>query len=221
VPSKITARKKIIGVSLIAAVGIIFFLVTAFNPRVPVIDPADVAHLPAARIALDGVPNAGQVTPTLFRGAQPTPEGFHSLALRGTEIVVDLRDEGNRQAEKESVTQNGMKYIGIPWSCQAPSDSVTAQFLQAIRENTDKKIFVHCQHGIDRTGLMIAAYRMADQGWTPEQARHEMEAYGFDYAHRSWCGAVDSYETSFPQRYSTSPEFESLRAPAQKSLPQK
>jgi protein tyrosine phosphatase (PTP) superfamily phosphohydrolase (DUF442 family) len=219
--SKITTRKKIVGVSLIAAVGIIFFLVTAFNSRIPAIDPADVAHLPAARIVLDGVPNAGQVTPALFRGAQPTSEGFHSLAQSGTEIIVDLREEGDREAEKEIVTQDGMKYIGIPWTCQAPSDSITARFLQAIRENPDKKIFVHCQHGIDRTGLMIAAFRMADQGWTPEQARREMEAYGFDYAHRRYCSAVDSYETSFMQSYSTSPEFESLRAPAQKSLPQK
>ena len=220
-PSKISTRKKIFAASLIAAIGIIFFLATAFNSRVPAIDPADVAHLPAARIALDGVPNAGQVTPALFRGAQPSPEGFHSLAQAGIAIVVDLRIEGDRQAEKETVTRESMKYIGIPWACHSPSDSITAQFLQVVRDNPGKKIFVHCEHGVDRTGLMIAAYRMADQGWTSEQALREMDAYGFDYVHRKWCSAVASYEISFPQRFSTSSALESLRAPAQQSLPQK
>jgi nuclear transport factor 2 (NTF2) superfamily protein len=57
---------------------------------------------------------------------------------------------------------------------------------------------------------------MAEQGWTPEQARREMIAYGFDSFHRNWCNSVSSYELSFPQRFSSSPEFDSLRPTAQK-----
>jgi tyrosine-protein phosphatase SIW14 len=172
------------------------------------------ANIPVTRIQLAGVPNAGEVTSSLYRGAQPTPDGFHSLAASGIAIVVDFRDEGDRDAEREAVAREGMTYVGIPWECRNPSDSITARFLQLVRDNSDKKIFVHCHEGIDRTGMMVAAYRMADQNWTAEQARREMIAYGFDSVHRSWCSAVNSYEQSFPQHFSSAPEFESLRTPA-------
>ncbi|HXW17025.1 MAG TPA: dual specificity protein phosphatase family protein, partial [Candidatus Acidoferrales bacterium] len=168
------------------------------------------ANFPVTRIQLVGVPNGGEITPLLYRGAQPTPDGFHSLAASGVAIDVDLRDEGDRDAEREAVTREGMQYVGIPWQCQHPSDSITARFLEVVRDNPDKKIFVHCHQGIDRTGLMIAAFRMADQNWTANEARREMIAYGFDSLHRSWCSAVDSYEQSFPLHFSSAPEFESL-----------
>jgi len=218
---KIMTRQKIFAASLIPAGVLIFFLVAGLNSRAPAADVADPARVPAVRIPLDGVPNAGQVTPTLFRGAQPTREGVHALAASGIAIVVDLRIEGNRVAEKDSVSREGMRYVGIPWNCHNPSDAIVAQFLQVVRENPEKKIFVHCEHGVDRTGLMIATYRMANQGWTSEQAQQEMVAYGYDFVHRTWCHAVNSYESSFPQRFASEPEFESLRAAAQKSAAEK
>jgi tyrosine-protein phosphatase SIW14 len=209
-------RRKILAALAVLAAGLIIFVVSPPHENTSAEDLADLAHAPAPRVALDGVRNSGEVTPTLFRGAQPTREGFMSLAKNGIEIVVDLRFEGDREAERQAVTHAGMQYVGIPWSCHYPSDSITARFLDIIRENPDKKIFVHCEHGVDRTGLMIAAYRIADQGWTPEQARREMIAYGFDFVHRTWCRAVISYEDSFPQRFSSSPAFVSLRHATQK-----
>jgi tyrosine-protein phosphatase SIW14 len=209
-------RRKIIAASIIPIAIIIFFLVSGPNTSNPAVDLADAAHLPAPRVALGGVPNSGEVTPTLFRGAQPEPEGFNSLAKHGIAVVVDLRFEGDRDAEMRAVTHAGMQYVAMPWSCHFPRDSITARFLQFVRANSGEKIFVHCEHGVDRTGLMIAAYRMAEQGWTPEQARREMIAYGFDALHRNWCSSLSSYELSFPQRFSSSPEFDSLRPVAQK-----
>jgi protein tyrosine phosphatase (PTP) superfamily phosphohydrolase (DUF442 family) len=210
-----TRRKIFTAITLLAA-GFIFFLALQPNAGTSADDLADVAHLPAPRVALNGVPNSGKVTTTLFRGAQPTREGFTTLAASGIAIVVDLRFEGDRDAERRAVTQAGMEYVGMPWSCHFPRDSVTAQFLQFVRANPERKIFVHCEHGVDRTGLMIATYRMAEQGWTPEQARREMVAYGFDFVHRTWCRAVSSYEFAFPQHFSSAPEFDSLRPAAQR-----
>jgi tyrosine-protein phosphatase SIW14 len=209
-------RRKIFIASMLSAAAIIFFLASGLGTGISQDKLSVAAHLPAQRITIDGVSNSGQVTPTLFRGAQPTLEGFDTLSKKGIAIVVDLRFEGDRNAERLAVTHAGMQYVGMPWSCHFPRDAITARFLQFVLANPNEKIFVHCQHGVDRTGLMIAAYRMAEQDWTPEQAQQEMIAYGFDYVHRTWCSSVSSYVFSFPQHFSSSPEFDSLRPAAKK-----
>jgi len=173
--------------------------------------PAAANHSIGRKLKLAGVSNFGEVSPTLYRGAQPTKEGFDALAKRGINIVVDLR--GSRQSEREQVTKLGMQYVPIPWRCFHPEDEIFARFLSLLRENPGKKVFVHCRVGDDRTGMMIAAYRMAEQGWTPEEARKEMEAYGVGWFHRMICPGLSSYEASFPERFRTRPAFQSLRPP--------
>jgi len=165
----------------------------------------------ARKLAVEGVPNLGEVTPTLFRGAQPTRQGFQKLAEMGITIVVDLRERG-RDSERKQVTKLGMRFVEMPWMCFHPKDTDMAQFLRLLRDNRGKKVFVHCQTGDDRTGMMVAAYRMAEQGWTAEEAMKEMEAYGFTSSHHLICPGLSSYEAQFPKRFRTSPAFRDLRA---------
>ena len=61
-------------------------------------------------------------------------------------------------------------------------------FCTVLHENPDKKIFVHCELGSDRTGMSIAAYRISAQGWSAEEAMKEMQAFGFSGAHSSLAG---------------------------------
>ena len=42
-----------------------------------------------------------------------------------------------------------------------------------------RPVYVHCKAGQNRTGFVIATYRMVYQGWTPEEAVREMRTYGF------------------------------------------
>ena len=46
-------------------------------------------------------------------------------------------------------------------------------------------VLVHCQHGADRTGTMIAVYRIAVQGWSKAKAIREMTGGGFGF-HPIW-----------------------------------
>ena len=147
--------------------------------------PSEAKHTIAPKLRLQGVPHFGEVTPTLYRGGQPNKQGFTSLAKIGIDIVVDLR--GSRESERQVVTGLGMRYVALPWRCFSPHDEHFAQFLTLLRENPGKKIFVHCRVGDDRTGMDIAAYRMAEQGWTAEEAKKEMEAYGVNWFHRMIC----------------------------------
>src|ERR1700676_2207520 len=160
------------------------------------------------------IPDFDEVTPTLYRGAQPKEHGFEALAKMGFQIVVDLR--GDRDSEREEVTRLGMQYISMHWQCSFPKDSVFADFIMLIRSNPGKKIFVHCRVGDDRTGMMVAAYRMADEGWSAERARKEMNAFGFSFVHRRLiCPRLADYEEEFPKRFATRPEFEKLRSAKQ------
>ena len=164
----------------------------------------------ARRLTVKGVENAGEVTPQLYRGGQPTEEGFEALATMGINLVVDLR--GSRKSERARVTKLGMQYVPIPWHCPFPRDAAFAQFLTLLRQNSGKKVFVHCRLGDDRAGMTIAAYRMAEQGWTAPEAMKEMQAYGFSSSHHFICPRLSSYEASFPRRFKTNPAFRSLRA---------
>jgi tyrosine-protein phosphatase SIW14 len=135
----------------------------------------------AARV--DGVPNFGKVSDTLYRGGQPTPAGFAALQKMGVGIVVNFRDESDEIAsEKQLVESLGIKYLGIPWSGGGlPSNAQLAQFLDLMHANPQTKIFVHCKRGADRTGVMVAAYRIALEHAPTATAISEMHQY--HYAH--------------------------------------
>jgi hypothetical protein len=164
------------------------------------------AETPATRSPVTGIPNFAKVTPFLYRGGQPQATGFQELKKMDVDIVVDLRLSGSRK-EKDQVSQLGMRYVSIPWHCLFPKDEIFVRFLKVLRDNPEKKIFVHCRYGDDRTGMAIAAYRMAIQGWTAREARNEMNQFGF---HRTVCRSLVGYEKNFPQRLKTNPAFQGL-----------
>jgi protein tyrosine phosphatase (PTP) superfamily phosphohydrolase (DUF442 family) len=157
-----------------------------------------------------GLPNFGEVTPNLFRGGQPGAEGFKTLKEMGVGIVVDMRG-GSNEHEKVAVTKLGMRYVSIPWHCTFPSDEPMARFLKLMQENRDKKVFVHCRLGADRTGMAVAAYRMAREGWSADEALLEMTKFGFDWEHHMFCPTLERFERSFPQRLSRDEAFEEFR----------
>lgn len=163
----------------------------------------------AKREIVPGVGDFGEVTPFLYRGAQPNKEGFAELAKMGVAIVVDLR--GKSKSEEATVKDLGMRYEPISWFCMRPKDALIARFLNLVRDNPRKKIFVHCTTGIDRTGMMVAAYRMVDQGWTAQEAMAEMKEFGFSRFHQTICWGLGSYEAKFPHEFATDPAFEHLR----------
>ncbi len=165
-------------------------------------------HTMGLHLKANGIPNFGQVTPTLYRGGQSSAEGFETLARMGIAIVVDT---GRSRRDETLVKKLGMTYISLPWYCPFPKDKVFARFIEITRENPGKKIFVHCRLGDDRTGMMIAAYRMGEEHWTAKEAMQEMYEFGYRGIHHLMCPGLGRYEKSFPQRLKNDPVFENLR----------
>jgi tyrosine-protein phosphatase SIW14 len=157
-----------------------------------------------------GVPNFGEVTPTLYRGGLLHEEGLKVLKKMGMNVVVDTH--AHDKHEEQLVQALGMKYIAIPWHCPWPHDEVFARFLEVVHENKGKKIFVHCRLGDDRTGMMVAAYRIAEEAWTADEAMNEMKSFGFTRTHHFICPTLARYEKEFPEHLKNNPAFEEERA---------
>lgn len=130
---------------------------------------------------VQGLPNFGSVSDFLFRGAQPTMAGYSALRNMGISVVVNFRDESDETAaEKRQVESTGMKYVSIPWNeFDEPSNRQVAEFLALLRANPDSKIFVHCKAGADRTGVMVAAYRIVLEHKAVAEAVAEMHRYHY------------------------------------------
>jgi len=172
--------------------------------------PSPPEHAMGTRMKAKGIPNFGEVTPNLYRGAQPTPEGLTALKELGVSLVVDLRGTTSKD-EEATAAKLGMQYVSIPSHCPFPKDEPFAKFLRVLRENSGKKAFVHCRLGDDRTGMAVAAYRMAEEGWTADEAMKEMRTFGFSTMHHAMCPGLAGYEADFPQRLKTSRAFKELQ----------
>jgi uncharacterized protein (TIGR01244 family) len=117
----------------------------------------------------------------LYRSRQPAGPQWRVLVSRHITTVIDLRTEGEDpaafQAERQGCSRAGARFVHIPIATMPPTDEQIDQFLQAARAGGGPAL-VHCQHGKTRTGFMIAAYRVAEQGWSPQAAVDEMVRLG-------------------------------------------
>jgi protein tyrosine/serine phosphatase len=116
------------------------------------------------------------VTPELWRGPQPTATDYDYFQKHGIKTIIDLEWE-NHEADPR------FQVFNIPCHPWHPEDEDALAFLQAVTNPANQPVFVHCKQGVDRTGMMVAVYRMVVQGWTNDAAYAEMKAMGF---HAFW-----------------------------------
>jgi len=138
----------------------------------------------------EGVPNLHQVTPTLYRGGQPTAAGMQQLKAMGVKTVINLR---SFSSDRDEIRDTGLAYEHIYMKAWHPEREDIVRFLQIVTDADRTPVFVHCQHGADRTGLMCAIYRVAVCGWTKEEAIKEMTQGGFGY-HVVWTNIINFIE---------------------------
>jgi protein tyrosine/serine phosphatase len=133
-----------------------------------------------------GIPRFGQVNPYLYRGGQPTETALEALAQLGIVTVLDLRAEGVRgMAEERTTKALGMHYISIPMrGLRAPSKEQIDRAMSVLQDTKNWPVFVHCHHGVDRTGTVIACYRIQFESWPNERAKKEAEGYGMHMVER-------------------------------------
>jgi tyrosine-protein phosphatase SIW14 len=142
------------------------------------------------------IDNFGRVNANYYRGAQPEGRDYADLSAFGIKTVIDLTQDGDAQ-ESANVQRLGMKFFRIPMTThETPSPAKLAQFLQLVDDPANQPVYVHCQGGRHRTGVMTAVYRMTDEGWTADQAFVEMKQYKFgpDFLHLEFKRFVYRYQ---------------------------
>ncbi len=120
-----------------------------------------------------------RVSTELYRCEQPSAAEMKVLESFGIKSVVNLR-EFHSDAEEAAGTTLTISEIKLD-----AGELSYAQLVSALKLvlAAPKPAIVHCWHGSDRTGAVIAGYRVAVEGWTPADALDEM-VYG-GYGHHS------------------------------------
>ncbi len=130
---------------------------------------------PAAREVVPGVRNFAVVSPILSRGAQPTREGFERLRERGIKTILDLRWLHGDDKALAGLGLNSYRLRAKQWH---PETEDLVRAMKVILTPEYQPVFIHCQAGMDRTGLVVAVYRILVDGWSVEDAIAERKAFG-------------------------------------------
>ena len=140
----------------------------------------------AAQVKQVGLPNLHRVTTNLYRCAQPTADGLKTAEKLGIKTVISLRAF---HSDKDEVESTKLKTESIRFNTWQAGDEDMVRFLKLVTHTNSGPFLVHCQHGADRTGTMIAIYRMTVQGWKKQDAIKEMTDGGFGY-HAMWANLI-------------------------------
>jgi protein tyrosine/serine phosphatase len=155
-------------------------IVLAFTTALLLAASASAEPKPSFDLTKIRIDNFGQTNDHYYRGAQPRSRDYSDLAALGVKTVIDLTKDG-RDDESGFVQRAGMKFYRIPLTTsEAPAPAKVAQFLKIVNDPANWPVYVHCQGGRHRTGVMTAVYRMTQDGWTADRAYQEMKQYRFE-----------------------------------------
>lgn len=131
----------------------------------------------------EDLPNFHRINENLYRGGQPTAEGIKKLADLGIKTIINFRDaRENVLREKQHAEANGLRFINLHLSNWfASRDEEIHAIIEVIRNPAHHPVFIHCKRGADRTGTVVAVYRMLVDGWTDKEANHEAKKHGIGW----------------------------------------
>ena len=131
----------------------------------------------ATPVETNFVHNLYKVDSGVYRCAQPNKRAFSELFEIGITTSVNLRyfETDKRKGKKTNLQLFNIKML----ASRCKEDKIVAA-LQMI-QNRQGSIVIHCKHGADRTGLIIALYRIVFQGWDKESAIEELEHGGYNF----------------------------------------
>lgn len=123
--------------------------------------------------------NAGEVVEgKLYRSAQPDENDLEYLhKTYGIRTILNLRGE-SESFEREFSQRHGINLVEISMSARRkPSQEEIGRFFEVVDNPKNWPVIIHCKGGADRTGILIAIYRIERQGWSVKKAEEEMKRH--------------------------------------------
>ncbi|CAN5623800.1 hypothetical protein BH10BDE1_BH10BDE1_09530 [soil metagenome] len=164
------------------------------------------------------IANFAQVSAEVYRGGRPeNAAAMSELKAMGIKTVIDLQggDIGNSMFgwiagimepgeapswisfEKRNIEGLGMKFVNVPINSlnamNATSGYGLGRAIALMNDPKNQPVYVHCEHGIDRTGMLIALYRVYYQNWKRQAAHDEMVEMGHGTLRQLITGDMDAF----------------------------
>ncbi len=153
---------------------LLFILLSTFaQAEIPRVRPAKWAQ---PIIATD-LENWHQIDDKVFRSSQPDADDMPLLQQLNITDILNLR---SIHTDNDEAKNTSIKLHHIKTNAGDISPDEIVQALKIIT-TTKGRILVHCWHGSDRTGAVIASYRIVVQGWNKEEAIDEMVNGGYGF----------------------------------------
>lgn len=144
------------------------------------------------------LPNFHTVEPGIYRGGAPTVDGLSKLKAMGVKTIIDLRIAPKTvKKEGQEARAMGFNWINLPMGSDAPTTKEVDTLLATLKTASPQNpVYVHCQHGADRTGCMLGVWRVTHDHWTYDRALAEMRKYGFQTRWVNLSNTVRRYASS-------------------------
>lgn len=131
--------------------------------------------------------NFKKVSDSLYRGSLPSASDLKVIKSYGVKTVLDFNRKSHPE-EKKACEELGLEYIHLPWTAYwfnyirvGYYRKIAEKFIEIVGDKKKHPIFVHCYHGRDRTGMLVAIYRIVYEGWRIHDALEEMKEFNFKY----------------------------------------
>jgi protein tyrosine/serine phosphatase len=121
--------------------------------------------------------NFYRLSDEVYRSRQPDVEDMVALQRMGVRSILNLREY---HSDEDDAKGTQLKLYRVPVNAGKIDDSFVVSALRVI-DGAEKPILIHCWHGSDRTGVVVAMYRMIFQDWSREQAIDEFVNGGYGY----------------------------------------
>ncbi|MES2589678.1 MAG: dual specificity protein phosphatase family protein [Bacteroidota bacterium] len=117
------------------------------------------------------------INDSMFRSEQPSKTGILEIQKLGVKSVLSLR---NIKSDRFIKRKSNLIFYKKTINAWTMTEDEVIEALKLFLKS-EKPVLIHCVHGSDRTGTIVASYRIIFENWTKEKAIAEMleTHYGF------------------------------------------
>ncbi|MHA7944273.1 dual specificity protein phosphatase family protein [Formosa sp. 3Alg 14/1] len=135
--------------------------------------------------------NLYQLNADLYRSEQPSKKGMKDVQALGIKSVINLR---RKHTDENKLKALNLDLYNIPLKAGTLDDDDIFTVLQTIQQ-AQKPVLIHCWHGSDRTGAIVAASRMVFENWSKDKAIAEFTDKRFGYHKKMYPNLIPLLES--------------------------